>query len=120
MNMNSIADWLARVGVPDEVVSVGREAEDAWCVLHDPGENGGEPAWEVFWREHGNRYDWARFSNEQVACFYLFGRLSWTQVLRGALGTTSPTSTVDEIRPSPPPVTAHEAATPPTGLPVGR
>jgi hypothetical protein len=40
----------------------------------------------VFWREQGNRYDWARFSNEQVACHYLFGRLTWAQVARGAVG----------------------------------
>lgn len=43
-------------------------------------------AWEVFWREQGNRYDWASFTNEQVACHYLFGRLAWSQVVRGAVG----------------------------------
>ncbi len=42
--------------------------------------------WEVFWREQGNRYDWARFTNEQVACHYLFGRLVFAQVARGAVG----------------------------------
>ena len=40
----------------------------------------------MFWREQGNRYDWARFSNEVVACHYLFGRLTWAQVVRGAVG----------------------------------
>jgi hypothetical protein len=86
MNAESITEWLAAVGVPGEVVSVGAEADNAWCLVRDdiPDEEGNY-AWEVFWREQGNRYDWARFTNEQVACHYLFGRLTWAQVVRGAL-----------------------------------
>jgi hypothetical protein len=86
MNAESVIAWLEAVGVPPEVVSVGGEADDAWCIVRDdnPGEDG-QFGWEVFWREQGNRYDWARFSNEQVACFYLFGRLTWTQVARRAI-----------------------------------
>lgn len=83
MNVESIARWLETIGVPAEVVSVGTESDNAWCVLRV--EEDGVPAWEVFWREQGNRYDWARFTNEQVACHYLFGRLAWSQVARGAL-----------------------------------
>ncbi|AHI01309.1 hypothetical protein GCM10010174_10880 [Kutzneria viridogrisea] len=82
MNAESVATWLETVGVPTELVSVGAEADNAWCLL--PEEDGA--SWEVFWREQGNRYDWARFSNEQVACHYLFGRLTWAQVARGAVG----------------------------------
>jgi hypothetical protein len=81
MNTESIVRWLTALGVPPEVVSVGAEADNAWCVL--PSE---DSTWEVFWREQGNRYDWARFTNEQVACHYLFGRLAWSQVARGAVG----------------------------------
>jgi hypothetical protein len=44
----------------------------------------------VFWQEQGNRYDWARFDDESVACHYLFGRLAWAQVARGSL--TVPTA----------------------------
>jgi hypothetical protein len=87
MDTESIIRWLTSVGVPPEVVSIGAEADNTWCLLRvdQPGE---EPAvsWEVFWREQGNRYDWARFSNEQVACYYLFGRLVFAQVVRGAIG----------------------------------
>ncbi|ASO22550.1 hypothetical protein FHR81_004093 [Actinoalloteichus hoggarensis] len=90
MNMDSLLDWLVRIGVPAQVVSVGAEADDTWCVLREEAP-GGETAWEVFWREQGNRYDWARFTNEQVACLYLFGRLAWTQTVRGVIG--SPPST---------------------------
>jgi hypothetical protein len=86
VNAESISAWLEAVGVPPAVVSVDAEADDAWCLVRDEdaGEDG-QFSWEVFWREQGNRYDWARFSSEQVACFYLFGRLAWTQVVRGAV-----------------------------------
>ena len=88
MNAESITTWLRAVGVPDEVVSIGAEADNTWCLLRDDhsAEEGGAVTWEVFWREQGNRYDWASFSNEQVACHYLFGRLAWAQVSRGAVG----------------------------------
>ena len=87
MNAESIARWLDALGVPPEVISIGAEADNTWCLLctEAPGEDE-DVAWEVFWREQGNRYDWARFSNEQVACHYLFGRLAWAQVARGAVG----------------------------------
>ncbi|MDV6012941.1 hypothetical protein [Haloechinothrix sp. LS1_15] len=94
MNCESIGRWLAEIGVPGEVVSIGAEADNRWCLLrteHHRGQQGhaeADPpvAWEVFWREQGNRYDWARFTSEQVACHYLFGRLAWAQVVRGAIG----------------------------------
>ncbi|HVV19373.1 MAG TPA: hypothetical protein VHF06_08055 [Pseudonocardiaceae bacterium] len=94
MDTESIIKWLAAVGVPAEIVSVNAEADNAWCLLRDeqPGENGADSSsgstvsWEVFWREQGNRYDWARFTNEQVACYYLFGRLVFAQVARGVIG----------------------------------
>jgi hypothetical protein len=86
MKAESITGWLGAVGIPPELVSVGTEADNAWCLIRSevPDEMG-TTGWEVFWREQGNRYDWARFSNEQVACHYLFGRLTWAQVVRGAL-----------------------------------
>jgi hypothetical protein len=90
----SIIKWLTAVGVPVEVVSIGTEADNTWCLLRDeqPGGDGDDPvvSWEVFWREQGNRYDWARFTNEQVACYYLFGRLVFAQVVRGAIGQREP------------------------------
>ncbi|WP_018682385.1 hypothetical protein [Actinokineospora enzanensis] len=80
MNSESIVGLLAAIGVPADVVSIGAEADNTWCLVDDAGD------WEVFWREQGNRYDWARFDNEQVACHYLFGRLTWSQVVRGVVG----------------------------------
>ncbi|SDO90741.1 hypothetical protein SAMN04487905_10194 [Actinopolyspora xinjiangensis] len=91
MNSESVPGWLETMGVPSRVVSVGAETDDAWCLLREDSE--GQPVWDVFWREQGNRYDWARFSDERVACFYLFGRLTWTQALRGAVGPLDSGST---------------------------
>ncbi|MGW1680781.1 hypothetical protein [Saccharopolyspora sp. NPDC002376] len=98
MNTESVLGWLVAMGVPEGLVSIGAEADDAWCLVRD--ERDGTPAWEVFWKEQGNRYDWARFSNEQVACFYLFGRLTWTQALRGVVGPVDATSTPPQGTPS--------------------
>ncbi|MBA0128044.1 hypothetical protein H0B56_21065 [Haloechinothrix sp. YIM 98757] len=99
MNSESITKWLTAIGVPADVVSIGAEADGAWCLIrteHAPAtqetgvaqaEDAPREVWEVFWREQGNRYDWASFTNEQVASHYLFGRLAWAQVVRGAIGT---------------------------------
>jgi hypothetical protein len=113
MNAESITTWLETVGVPAEVVSVGTEADNAWCLLREePLGEEGAVTWEVFWREQGNRYDWARFSNEQVACHYLFGRLTWAQVARGAVGVLP--ATVPAATPAQPaePVAAQPAPAP--------
>ncbi|TWP48309.1 hypothetical protein FKR81_28890 [Lentzea tibetensis] len=88
MNLEELTGWLDRIGVPENVVSIGAEADNSWCVLTD------DEGYEVFWREQGNRYDWARFTSEYVACHYLFGRLAWAQVARGALS-------VQEVTPQP-------------------
>lgn len=86
MNVETLPEWLTKIGVPDDVVSVGEEADQRWCLLADEDGKG----FEVFWQEQGNRYDWARFDDESVACHYLFGRLAWAQVARGTL--TVPTA----------------------------
>jgi hypothetical protein len=99
VNSESVLGWLVAMEVPEELVSIGTETDDAWCLIRDEAE--GTPAWEVFWREQGNRYDWARFSDEQVACFYLFGRLTWTQALRGVVGPVDVTSTPPQGIPRP-------------------
>ncbi|MGW4206640.1 hypothetical protein ACWEIJ_01510 [Lentzea sp. NPDC004789] len=86
MNVETLPEWLTKIGVPDDVVSIGEEADQRWCLLADSDGKGVE----VFWQEQGNRYDWARFDDESVACHYLFGRLAWAQVARGTL--TVPTA----------------------------
>ena len=100
MNAESVVELLAAVGVPAGVVSIGVEADNTWCLVADTDRE--NPGWEVFWREQGNRYDWARFTSEQVACHYLFGRLTWSQVVRGVVGVLP---VAEET------ATAHETAT---------
>jgi len=51
--------------------------------------------WEVFWRQQGDRFDWARFTDEQVACYYLLGRLAYSQLVLGELQTREPTAEVE-------------------------
>lgn len=91
MNVETLPEWLTKIGVPDDVVSLGEEADQRWCLLADvDAETDVVNGYEVFWQEQGNRYDWARFTDESVACHYLFGRLAWAQVARGSL--TVPTA----------------------------
>ncbi|ATE57235.1 hypothetical protein CNX65_31350 [Actinosynnema pretiosum] len=121
MNAESIRDWLRAVGVPDEVVSIGEEADNTWCLVHDDDRT----EFEVFWREQGNRYDWVAFTAEDVACHYLFGRLAWAQVARGAVGvldrartepapapTIAPSASAAPPAPAPPPPPARPVITP--------
>jgi hypothetical protein len=66
-----------------------RAGRQRWCLLTETDDDVVK-GYEVFWQEQGNRYDWARFDDESVACHYLFGRLAWAQVARGTL--TVPTA----------------------------
>nr|BFE48043.1 hypothetical protein GCM10017745_14700 [Saccharothrix mutabilis subsp. capreolus] len=118
MNAESVQGWLLAVGVPAEVVSIGAEADNTWCLVRD------DEGFEVFWREQGNRYDWARFTSEDVACHYLFGRLVWAQVVRGAVGLLpqpdrtgepEPAEQADRTQPVP---AATAAGTPEAGTPA--
>jgi hypothetical protein len=72
-----LARWLAAAGVVSPAVSVGAEADRAWCVRAVPEEDG---TWEVFWCEQGGRFEWTRFDDESAACFSLFGRLVWARL----------------------------------------
>ena len=78
------------LGLPPPTVLIARASEDGalpegaeriWCVVSGPD------GWDVYWAEDGARWSWTRFDEESSACLHLFGRLAWTQMLRGALGT---------------------------------
>ncbi len=81
MKAESLSGCLTTLGIPAELVSIGAERDEAWCLVTDESGH-----WDVFWRERGSRYDWSSFEEEAVACHYLFGRLAWAQVTRGAVG----------------------------------
>jgi hypothetical protein len=72
-----LAGWLVAAGVADAAVSVGAEADRAWCVRAVAD---GDGTWEVFWCERGGRFEWTRFDDESAACFSLFGRLVWARL----------------------------------------
>ena len=86
MRARELLDWLAAAGVADAAISVGAEADRAWCVRAVPGGGdggdgeGGEGGWEVFWCDGGGRFEWTRFDDESAACFSLFGRLVWARL----------------------------------------
>ena len=77
MRAGELAGWLAAAGVADAPVSVGGEADRAWCVRAVVD---GDGTWEVFWCERGGRFEWTRFDDESAACFSLFGRLVWARL----------------------------------------
>ncbi|PVZ14935.1 hypothetical protein [Actinomycetospora cinnamomea] len=80
MRAGELAGWLAAAGVPDAAVSVGAEADRAWCVRAVPDGPDGTGEWEVFWCDGGGRFEWTRFDDESAACFSLFGRLVWARL----------------------------------------
>ncbi|HET9137788.1 hypothetical protein [Actinophytocola sp.] len=80
MNLAELGDALERIGVSPQVVALGGHAEYCWCV--EQAEDG---AWEVFWRERGNKNNLVRLPTEETACFQLLGRLTYSQLLAGAI-----------------------------------
>ena len=83
MGIDALPGWIVALGLPATTLVVGTvpdEADRVWCV--HPGPDG---TWEVYWAEDGERYSWTRFDEEAAACFHVFGRLAWTQMMRGAL-----------------------------------
>jgi hypothetical protein len=80
VNLAELADALGRIGISPEVVALGGHAEYCWCV--EQAEDG---AWEVFWRERGNKNNLVRLPTEEAACLQLLGRLTYSQLLAGAI-----------------------------------
>ena len=80
MNLVELADALERIGISPEVVALGGHAEYCWCV-----EQAQDGAWEVFWRERGNKNNLVRLPTEEAACLQLLGRLTYSQLLAGAI-----------------------------------
>lgn len=80
MNVAELAGALDQIGVSRQVVALGGSAEYAWCV-----EQADDDAWEVYWLERGNKNNLVRLPSEEAACFYLLGRLTYSQLLAGAI-----------------------------------
>jgi hypothetical protein len=80
VNLTELADAVARIGIPQQLVALGGSAEYAWCV-----ERAEDGAWEVYWLERGNKNNLVRLPSEDTACLYLLGRLTYSQLLAGAV-----------------------------------
>jgi hypothetical protein len=83
MNLTELGIALNKIGIADEVLALGGEAEMCWCV--SPAADG---EWEVFWMERGNKIGVVRLQKEEQACFQLLGRLTYSQLLGGVIGQT--------------------------------
>jgi hypothetical protein len=91
MDETTVAQWVSALGVSSDALSIGAELDDRWCLLSLADPDGSDAiVWEVFWRQQGDRFDWARFTDEQVACYYLLGRLAYGQLVLGELQTRKP------------------------------
>lgn len=81
MNLTELARVLAAIGIAPEVLALGGRADYSWCV-----EQTSDGAWEVYWYERGSKNGLVRLTTESDACFQLLGRLSYSQLLAGAIG----------------------------------
>ena len=80
MNLAELADALDQIGISRQVLALGGHAEYAWCV-----ERAEDGAWEVYWQERGNKNNLVRLPSEDAACLLLLGRLTYSQLLAGAV-----------------------------------
>ena len=77
MNLQVLDETLRTLGIPASLVSLGRPAESAWCVVPSRGSR------EVYWNAGTVRHSHVWLDSEDVACYYLLGRLVYDQVLAG-------------------------------------
>lgn len=80
MNLAKLADALHQIGISPQVLALGGHAEYSWCV-----EQADDGAWEVYWQERGNKNNLVRLPTEDAACLLLLGRLTYSQLLAGAV-----------------------------------
>lgn len=78
MNLHVLDLTLQRLGLPTALVSLGRRADSAWCVIPIDGDR-----WEVYWSNQGVKYSPVSLQDESTACYYLLGKLVHDQVLAG-------------------------------------
>lgn len=81
MQLVELAKALALIGIPADVLSLGGQAENSWCI-----NRAADGTWQVFWMERGSRIDLVSLRTESDACFQLLGRLAYTQIAGGAIG----------------------------------
>jgi hypothetical protein len=83
VDLSELARALVLIEIAPEALSLGGHADYSWCV-----EQASDGMWEVYWYERGNKNGLVRLTSESDACFQLFGRLSYSQLLAGTIGPT--------------------------------
>ncbi|WP_280235529.1 TNT domain-containing protein [Nocardia cyriacigeorgica] len=86
MDYNELDMILRGLGVPESIFSIGRFADDHYCLV--PMEDG---TYEVFWYERGGRHDRCVYNRQDAACWGMLGMigggLDGTQPLAPGRGT---------------------------------
>lgn len=80
MNQTELARALAAIGISRDVLALGGHADYSWCL-----EQSSDGMWEVYWYERGTKNNLVRLATETEACFQLLGRLTYSQLLAGAI-----------------------------------
>jgi hypothetical protein len=80
MNMADLKLRLAELRIPEDAYSLGREANESYCIVSDGGQ------WRIFYSERGHRNNEKVFSNEGRACQYFLEVLLGDGAIRAALG----------------------------------
>lgn len=76
MNSGELASELQRRRVPGDAYSLGRDRDEAYCLV------GGEGEWRVYYSERGNRNDERVLPSEAEACEELLRRLLSDRTVR--------------------------------------
>ena len=77
ITIDSLPGLLESIGIDDDDVSIGSNADNRWCIVHrDPGR------WSVFYRERGGDFDESVFVDESDACYAFLGRMTLLQITR--------------------------------------
>ena len=78
ISLGSLPNLLETIGIDDDDVSVGEDADSRWCILRrDDGQ------WVVHDRERGGDFDESVFDNEADACYAFLRRMALLQITRG-------------------------------------
>jgi hypothetical protein len=78
ISLNSLPDFLETIGIDDDDVSIGENADNRWCIVQR-----GDGKWAVFYRERGDNFDESVFDAESDACYVMLGRMTLLQITRG-------------------------------------
>ena len=71
VSVDVLPDVLASIGIGDDEVSIGAEADTRLCIVER-----GCGGWQVFYRENGSDYGVVRVESEEEACYALLGKMA--------------------------------------------